>query len=147
MSLIAARGSSSPARKSLADEWRGFEEQGVAHLIVWPQPYESRMSATGDSGAAELPRREGRMSQPARASSTSTGSHWRTFIGQDRRTAIVLPSCCCTACFRAAKACAISRSSFRSTARCWFPICAGRGESDRPTMGTIRRRWPTTSPS
>jgi alkanesulfonate monooxygenase SsuD/methylene tetrahydromethanopterin reductase-like flavin-dependent oxidoreductase (luciferase family) len=25
----------------LADEWRGFEEQGVAHLIVWPQPYES----------------------------------------------------------------------------------------------------------
>jgi alkanesulfonate monooxygenase SsuD/methylene tetrahydromethanopterin reductase-like flavin-dependent oxidoreductase (luciferase family) len=24
----------------LADEWRGFEEQGVAHLIVWPQPYD-----------------------------------------------------------------------------------------------------------
>jgi alkanesulfonate monooxygenase SsuD/methylene tetrahydromethanopterin reductase-like flavin-dependent oxidoreductase (luciferase family) len=24
----------------LADEWRGFEEQGVGHLIVWPQPYE-----------------------------------------------------------------------------------------------------------
>ena len=24
----------------LADEWRAFEEQGVAHLIVWPQPYE-----------------------------------------------------------------------------------------------------------
>jgi alkanesulfonate monooxygenase SsuD/methylene tetrahydromethanopterin reductase-like flavin-dependent oxidoreductase (luciferase family) len=23
----------------LADEWRGFEEQGVGHLIVWPQPY------------------------------------------------------------------------------------------------------------
>jgi alkanesulfonate monooxygenase SsuD/methylene tetrahydromethanopterin reductase-like flavin-dependent oxidoreductase (luciferase family) len=27
--------------EELADEWRGFEEQGVAHLIVWPQPYES----------------------------------------------------------------------------------------------------------
>jgi alkanesulfonate monooxygenase SsuD/methylene tetrahydromethanopterin reductase-like flavin-dependent oxidoreductase (luciferase family) len=27
--------------EALADEWRGFEEQGVAHLIVWPQPYES----------------------------------------------------------------------------------------------------------
>ena len=25
----------------LADEWRGLEAQGVAHLIVWPQPYES----------------------------------------------------------------------------------------------------------
>jgi alkanesulfonate monooxygenase SsuD/methylene tetrahydromethanopterin reductase-like flavin-dependent oxidoreductase (luciferase family) len=24
----------------LADEWRAFEEQGVAHLIVWPQPYD-----------------------------------------------------------------------------------------------------------
>jgi alkanesulfonate monooxygenase SsuD/methylene tetrahydromethanopterin reductase-like flavin-dependent oxidoreductase (luciferase family) len=27
--------------EDLADEWRAFEEQGVAHLIVWPQPYES----------------------------------------------------------------------------------------------------------
>ena len=27
--------------EDLADEWRGFEDQGVAHLIVWPQPYES----------------------------------------------------------------------------------------------------------
>jgi alkanesulfonate monooxygenase SsuD/methylene tetrahydromethanopterin reductase-like flavin-dependent oxidoreductase (luciferase family) len=26
--------------ESLADEWRGFEEQGVAHLIVWPQPFD-----------------------------------------------------------------------------------------------------------
>ncbi len=26
--------------EALADEWRGFEEQGVAHLIVWPQPYD-----------------------------------------------------------------------------------------------------------
>jgi alkanesulfonate monooxygenase SsuD/methylene tetrahydromethanopterin reductase-like flavin-dependent oxidoreductase (luciferase family) len=26
--------------ESLAGEWRGFEEQGVAHLIVWPQPCE-----------------------------------------------------------------------------------------------------------
>jgi alkanesulfonate monooxygenase SsuD/methylene tetrahydromethanopterin reductase-like flavin-dependent oxidoreductase (luciferase family) len=26
----------------LADEWRGFEEQGVAHLIIWPQPYDGR---------------------------------------------------------------------------------------------------------
>jgi alkanesulfonate monooxygenase SsuD/methylene tetrahydromethanopterin reductase-like flavin-dependent oxidoreductase (luciferase family) len=25
----------------LADEWRNFREQGVAHLIVWPQPFES----------------------------------------------------------------------------------------------------------
>ena len=25
----------------LADEWRAFAEQGVAHLIIWPQPYES----------------------------------------------------------------------------------------------------------
>jgi len=24
----------------LADEWRVFEEQGVTHLIVWPQPYD-----------------------------------------------------------------------------------------------------------
>jgi alkanesulfonate monooxygenase SsuD/methylene tetrahydromethanopterin reductase-like flavin-dependent oxidoreductase (luciferase family) len=24
----------------LADEWRSFEEQGVTHLIVWPQPYD-----------------------------------------------------------------------------------------------------------
>jgi alkanesulfonate monooxygenase SsuD/methylene tetrahydromethanopterin reductase-like flavin-dependent oxidoreductase (luciferase family) len=24
----------------LADEWRAFEEQGVAHLIIWPQPYD-----------------------------------------------------------------------------------------------------------
>jgi alkanesulfonate monooxygenase SsuD/methylene tetrahydromethanopterin reductase-like flavin-dependent oxidoreductase (luciferase family) len=24
----------------LADEWRAFEGQGVAHLIVWPQPYD-----------------------------------------------------------------------------------------------------------
>ena len=24
----------------LADEWRAFEEQGVTHLIVWPQPYD-----------------------------------------------------------------------------------------------------------
>ena len=27
--------------EELADQWRAFEEQGVAHLIVWPQPYES----------------------------------------------------------------------------------------------------------
>ena len=27
--------------EDLADQWRGFEEQDVAHLIVWPQPYES----------------------------------------------------------------------------------------------------------
>src|SRR5215213_3264089 len=27
--------------EDLADEWRRFEEQDVAHLIVWPQPYES----------------------------------------------------------------------------------------------------------
>jgi alkanesulfonate monooxygenase SsuD/methylene tetrahydromethanopterin reductase-like flavin-dependent oxidoreductase (luciferase family) len=26
--------------ESLADEWRGFKEQGVAHLIVWPQPFD-----------------------------------------------------------------------------------------------------------
>ena len=25
---------------ALADEWRRFDEQGVAHLIVWPQPYD-----------------------------------------------------------------------------------------------------------
>jgi len=24
----------------LADEWRAFEEQGVVHLIIWPQPYD-----------------------------------------------------------------------------------------------------------
>jgi alkanesulfonate monooxygenase SsuD/methylene tetrahydromethanopterin reductase-like flavin-dependent oxidoreductase (luciferase family) len=24
----------------LAGEWRAFEEQGVAHVIVWPQPYD-----------------------------------------------------------------------------------------------------------
>jgi len=24
----------------LAEQWRAFEEQGVAHLIVWPQPFE-----------------------------------------------------------------------------------------------------------
>lgn len=24
----------------LAGEWRGFEERGVAHLIIWPQPYD-----------------------------------------------------------------------------------------------------------
>ena len=24
----------------LADEWRAFAEQGVTHLIVWPQPYD-----------------------------------------------------------------------------------------------------------
>jgi alkanesulfonate monooxygenase SsuD/methylene tetrahydromethanopterin reductase-like flavin-dependent oxidoreductase (luciferase family) len=27
--------------EDLAGEWQQFEEQGVAHLIVWPQPYES----------------------------------------------------------------------------------------------------------
>jgi alkanesulfonate monooxygenase SsuD/methylene tetrahydromethanopterin reductase-like flavin-dependent oxidoreductase (luciferase family) len=27
--------------ENLADEWRGFENQGVAHLIVAPQPFES----------------------------------------------------------------------------------------------------------
>jgi alkanesulfonate monooxygenase SsuD/methylene tetrahydromethanopterin reductase-like flavin-dependent oxidoreductase (luciferase family) len=27
--------------EDLADQWRGFEAQGVTHLIVWPQPYES----------------------------------------------------------------------------------------------------------
>jgi alkanesulfonate monooxygenase SsuD/methylene tetrahydromethanopterin reductase-like flavin-dependent oxidoreductase (luciferase family) len=27
--------------ENLAGEWQQFEEQGVAHLIVWPQPYES----------------------------------------------------------------------------------------------------------
>ena len=27
--------------EDLASEWRGCAEQGVAHLIVWPQPYES----------------------------------------------------------------------------------------------------------
>jgi alkanesulfonate monooxygenase SsuD/methylene tetrahydromethanopterin reductase-like flavin-dependent oxidoreductase (luciferase family) len=27
--------------EELAGEWQQFEEQGVAHLIVWPQPYES----------------------------------------------------------------------------------------------------------
>jgi alkanesulfonate monooxygenase SsuD/methylene tetrahydromethanopterin reductase-like flavin-dependent oxidoreductase (luciferase family) len=26
--------------EDLADEWRGFEELGVAHLIVWPQPFD-----------------------------------------------------------------------------------------------------------
>jgi alkanesulfonate monooxygenase SsuD/methylene tetrahydromethanopterin reductase-like flavin-dependent oxidoreductase (luciferase family) len=26
--------------EDLADEWRRFEEQGVAHLIVWPQPFD-----------------------------------------------------------------------------------------------------------
>lgn len=26
--------------EDLAGAWRAFEEQGVAHLIVWPQPYE-----------------------------------------------------------------------------------------------------------
>ncbi len=26
--------------EALADEWRAFEEQGVKHLIVWPQPYD-----------------------------------------------------------------------------------------------------------
>ncbi len=26
--------------EALADEWRGFEEQGVNHLIVWPQPFD-----------------------------------------------------------------------------------------------------------
>ena len=26
--------------EDLAGEWRAFEEQGVAHLIVWPQPYD-----------------------------------------------------------------------------------------------------------
>lgn len=25
---------------ALADEWRAFEEQGVKHLIVWPQPFD-----------------------------------------------------------------------------------------------------------
>ena len=29
----------SPA--ALAEEWRLFEEQGVGHLIVWPQPYDA----------------------------------------------------------------------------------------------------------
>jgi alkanesulfonate monooxygenase SsuD/methylene tetrahydromethanopterin reductase-like flavin-dependent oxidoreductase (luciferase family) len=27
--------------EDLAGEWQQFKEQGVAHLIVWPQPYES----------------------------------------------------------------------------------------------------------
>lgn len=27
--------------KSLVDEWRGFAEQGVGHLILWPQPFEA----------------------------------------------------------------------------------------------------------
>jgi len=27
--------------EDLAGEWQQFEEQSVAHLIVWPQPYES----------------------------------------------------------------------------------------------------------
>jgi hypothetical protein len=26
---------------ALAEEWRSFEEQGVGHLIVWPQPYDA----------------------------------------------------------------------------------------------------------
>jgi alkanesulfonate monooxygenase SsuD/methylene tetrahydromethanopterin reductase-like flavin-dependent oxidoreductase (luciferase family) len=26
--------------EELADQWRAFEEQGVAHLIVWPQPFD-----------------------------------------------------------------------------------------------------------
>ena len=26
--------------EQLADQWRAFEEQGVAHLIVWPQPFD-----------------------------------------------------------------------------------------------------------
>ncbi|MDF3043307.1 MAG: hypothetical protein K0Q71_6013 [Thermomicrobiales bacterium] len=26
--------------EALADEWRGFAEQGVTHLIIWPQPYD-----------------------------------------------------------------------------------------------------------
>jgi alkanesulfonate monooxygenase SsuD/methylene tetrahydromethanopterin reductase-like flavin-dependent oxidoreductase (luciferase family) len=25
--------------EDLAGEWRSFQEQGVAHLIVWPQPF------------------------------------------------------------------------------------------------------------
>ncbi|HEX2280835.1 MAG TPA: hypothetical protein VHG52_03635, partial [Thermomicrobiales bacterium] len=39
-------GSESAARfeftsaEELADQWRAFEEQGVAHLIVWPQPFD-----------------------------------------------------------------------------------------------------------
>jgi alkanesulfonate monooxygenase SsuD/methylene tetrahydromethanopterin reductase-like flavin-dependent oxidoreductase (luciferase family) len=26
--------------EDVAEQWRAFEEQGVAHLIVWPQPYD-----------------------------------------------------------------------------------------------------------
>ena len=26
---------------ALAEEWRAFEQQGVRHLIVWPQPFEA----------------------------------------------------------------------------------------------------------
>jgi alkanesulfonate monooxygenase SsuD/methylene tetrahydromethanopterin reductase-like flavin-dependent oxidoreductase (luciferase family) len=26
---------------ALAEEWRAFEQQGVSHLIVWPQPYDA----------------------------------------------------------------------------------------------------------
>jgi alkanesulfonate monooxygenase SsuD/methylene tetrahydromethanopterin reductase-like flavin-dependent oxidoreductase (luciferase family) len=29
-----------PSAEVLADQWRAFEEQGVAHLIVWPQPFD-----------------------------------------------------------------------------------------------------------
>ena len=45
-----------------------------------------------------------------------------------------LPSCCCTACFRAAKACAISRSSSLDR-EVLVPDLRGRGESDRPDDG------------
>ena len=34
-----------------------FEEQGVAHLIVWPQPYDDACVQLVTDGAAELPRR------------------------------------------------------------------------------------------
>ena len=27
--------------ETLAEEWRGFERQGVGHVIIWPQPYDA----------------------------------------------------------------------------------------------------------
>ena len=120
--------------ESLADEWRGFEEQGVAHLIVWPQPCESECLQLVTAALRNYRAGEG---QPGRRHGLRARQRGQTGVSSLDRTGERQASSRRAVARRASerRRHAHLAEQLSLDREVLVPDLRGRGESDRPDDG------------